>query len=248
MKIKPITVGIAMLVATSSALASSSLKLTITNLSIDTVGFYAPDTVTGSFSATVQDQVGWTAAGTPALGAATSQVNPYPDAGISITSPLGTHAEVIVGGNGIPNSLVVSTPDSGGFAQAEQDFTLSFLLAAHNSITVSIAATLYGSNSGYSNGVFEGFGQFELGDQSMFVPFSFPFAGNANSASGFAMTSPPRSITFTNTTDSDIKSSFHSKIAISTREAIPAVPEPNATWLALAGVALLAGKRRLSNS
>lgn len=238
----------AMLVAGSSALASSSLKLTITNLSIDTVGFYAPDTVTGSFSATVQDQVGWTAAGTPALGIATSQVNPYPDAGVSITSALGTHSEVVLGGNGIPNSLFVSTPNSGGYAQAEQDFTLSFFLAAHNSITVSVAATLSGSNSGYSNGVFEGSGLFELGDQSMVVPFSFPFAGQANSGSGFAMTSTPQSITFSNTTDSDIKSSFHSKIAISTRETVPAVPEPNTTWLALAGVALLAGKRRLRNS
>lgn len=244
MNFKPIALGLALAVTTLASHATSSLTLVSSNLGITATGFLRLTGFSGSFNASVQDQVGSTG-GLANWGPLTPSTEPYASStGIALTSVGGTHAEVVKAAPGIVNSLTVSTPTTGGFAQAEQDFILSFLLGAHTTVTFSWDTALSGSNAGASAGVFSALGTLNLGDQSASYPFSLDFAGTAGSGSGFSGTPIHRSISFTNNSDTTILSSYHSNIKISTRDVATAVPEPEVAWMALAGLALVGAQIR----
>lgn len=239
MKFKSVATAVALAAAAFAAQATSSLTMVVSNFSISSTGFWRPTSIAGSFSASAQDQIGWTAGGLPDWGPLQTNTASFSAPGVSITSANGVHAEMLK-----TQSFSVSTPAQGGFAQAEQDYLLSFLLGAHATVTVSWDIALSGSNAGHSAGLFSAMGTVNLGDQTHLYPFSLAFDGTDGSASAFSGSPDHRSLTFTNTSDATILTSYHSDARISTRDVVPAVPEPEVAWLALAGLALVGAQVR----
>lgn len=234
MTFKSAMIGLALVASAISAQATSTFSLTASPLALTGSGFFRAVGMTGSFTASVQDQTGWTAIGDPEWGAVQSLTLPW-GPGVSLTSANNVSAKVTV-----PGGLTVSTQDQGGFAQAEQDFTLQILLAAHSTVTVSWDVALSGSNSGLSSGTFDLLGTVTLGDTVQTSPYSLAFAGTESSGSGFASSPTPRSITFTNASNSNLLTAYHSNIKISTRDVIPSpVPEADLAWMSLAGLAVV---------
>ncbi len=239
MKFKSVATAVALAAAACAAHATSSLTMVVSNFSISSPGFMRLTSVGGGFTVSAQDQIGWTAGGLTDWGPLQTNTATFAAPGASITSANGAHAEVLK-----TQSFSVSTPAQGGFALAEQDYTLSFLLGAHATVTVSWDIALSGSNSGHSAGLFSAMGTVNLGDQTKLFPFSLAFDGTDGSASAFASSPDHRSISFTNNSDATILTSYHSDARISTRDEVPAVPEPEVAWLALAGLALAGAQVR----
>lgn len=234
MKAKLIVAGLATFLAGLPAQAESNFSINISNFTLSPTGFFRPVSLKGSFSASVQDQVGWTSHGVAEWGPLLSTTAAFTEPGVSITSPAGVHAEVLK-----TQSFSVSTPEAGGFAMATQDYEMGFLLGAKSSVTVSWNYALSGSQMGLGTVVFETLGSATLGDQVSNFPFSETHVGSANVGWGITTSPALRSITFTNNSDSTIVSKYQSHFSISVRDTVPAVPEPEMAWLALAGVALV---------
>jgi hypothetical protein len=235
MKFKSVAIGLALVASAISAQATSSFSLTASPLTFSSTGLVRALSSTGSMTASVQDQIGWNASGDAEWGALASSTSPW-GPGVSLTSTNGVFAQVAP-----PGVLTVSTQEKGGFAQAEQDFTLQLLLAAHSSVTISWNASMSGYQEGLSSGTFAVLGSVTLGDTVQTYPFSHDFAGTEGFGSGFATSPISRSITFANTSDSNLLTAYHSNVKISTLDVIPAaaVPEADAAWMALAGMAVV---------
>ncbi|MGE5450453.1 MAG: PEP-CTERM sorting domain-containing protein [Acidobacteriota bacterium] len=234
MKFKFAAIGLALVASAISAQATSLLTWDASRLSYSGSGAFFPVEAGGHHTDTVQDQIGWTASGTAEWGAVQT-LTEKGFIGEPVTSANGALAQVAT-----PGHLIVSTQEKGGFAQAEQDITLQLLLSAHSTGTVSWSISLAGSNFGLSSGTFAAYGTFTLGDVVQTYSFNQDFAGTAASGSGFGGSPMARSISFTNTSDSDMLTTFHSNVRISTLDVIPApaaVPEADTAWMALAGMA-----------
>lgn len=242
MKFKSVAIGLALIASAVSAQATSSFSLTASGLTMTGTGLIRPWVAAGSFTASVQDQTGWTTGGAAEWGPMNTLTTPWSSDGVSLTSPNGATTQVVK----FPDVLTVSTQEQGGFAQAEQDFTLRLLLGAHSSITVSWNVALSGSNSGLSSGTFTAQGTVTLGDTVLTYPFSLDFAGTETSGSGFSESPVARSITFSNTSDNYMLTAYHSNIRISTLDVVPAptaVPEADLAWMTLAGLAVVGAAR-----
>lgn len=238
MKFKSAAIGLALVASAISAQATSSFSLTASPLTFSSTGFVRALSTTGSMTASVQDQIGWNASGDAEWGALDSLTLPW-GPGVSLTSTNGVFAQVAP-----PGVLTVSTQEKGGFAQAEQDFTLQLLLAAHSSVTISWNVTLSGSNSGLSSGTFALLGTVTLGDTVETTPLSQAFEGTETSGSSFTSSPIARSITFTNTSGSNMLTAYHSNVKISTRDVVPSpVPEADLAWMSLAGLVVVGAAR-----
>lgn len=249
MTLKHTTTALLLAVTGIGAQAASTLTLSNSSIaiSVSTPGAFRPlSTAGGTFTVQVQDQLGLDASGAPLWGTLLSNTTAYSPAGASITSPLGASAVITsLPGN---QSLTVSTPNGGGYARAEQDIVVQFSLAAHATVTFAWDSVLSGSYSGPTAGTFDLLGQVSLGTTAETYPFSYPFANADHAGSAFTGSPTHRSISFTNTSDLAVNTTYHSKLQLSTKEVgVGAVPEPESAALLAAGLAvtgLLLRRRR----
>lgn len=254
MTLKTLAAAVAGICLTVGAHATSSLEVKTINFTVTATGGPAPigrplffwTSSTGTIGAIAQDQTGWTSPGTPSFGALATDTAIIPSdttASVSTTagaSAIGTFSPLL-------SKLQVSTSNKGGFAEADRNWTGTFGVAAHTTVTFEWDAYAYGINTGNSQG------SFAYANENEMAVNSWVKVGNQQRSFQFIASQPAQSadvlelgnnkatehfsITFKNNGDSLVYASFQSGIQAYTRDVVaPSVPEPESYALLLAGL------------
>jgi len=235
-----VAVASAALFATS-AHATSSVEVAITNFTATATGAFAWIDQTNGMGTGAQDQLGWATTTTPVFG---DWVYNVTYSGVSnATSANGSSSTLTETGQGFFASLFTSA--TGGRARADLDFSHQFSLAGNSSVTFSWNRSISGVNTGqssanvtydYSNEMVVNTSGLVGDEWTGFAPVDANQSTLISSAFSLNDGLVQQSITFTNTSSDARITNFRTSFEVYSDGVVAAVPEPASMSVLLIGL------------